>query len=104
MNRKEYDAWLTHTEASKEKWQMDEIAYHNHGDCLFYKGGTTGSFIWITKTGYVMIGDYEDAIPHIGEAAFSTRWHKQFAGREEALAYVLERAGIPFLKELFSTI
>ena len=93
-----FEAWKIETESSKLLWVMDQVTFHNRVDLLFFRGGTDGTYIEISKGGFVSIGYYEGAIPHIGEAMFIKKHGKQLAGdQDKALARVVETLGLPFL-------
>jgi hypothetical protein len=67
---------------------------------LFYRGGKKGIYIEIDKTGELIMGVYEDAIPHIGEASFKIQHRKIFNSQEEALQRVQYALGADFFIEL----
>jgi len=98
MTQKEYDQWKRETAKSRSSWTMDQVSFHNRGDLLFFRGGEDGTYIEIRKDGFVSVGYYEGAIPHIGEAIFLKKHGKQLADdRDKALARVVETMGMPFL-------
>ncbi len=90
MTQGELKAWIAHTAESKQRWMLDHIRLHNHGEYLYYFGGEDGHYVWIDKTGEFRVGDYEGAYPHIGEAIFHTKFVKQFPSKEAAYARLIE--------------
>jgi hypothetical protein len=102
MTQQEYDAWMQETKRSEGKWMLDEIQLYNHKRYLFYKGGTNGQYVEITKEGLLTVGIYEGAIPHIGEAFFKRKAKKQYTNQSEALKAAIELGGMDFLIDLCS--
>jgi uncharacterized protein DUF6011 len=101
MTPEEYKSWYAETMASTDTWKRDRIFEHNEKLEVFaFIGGVAGSFISLSSTGFVRIGTYADAIPHIGDAFFNNLWEKQFADKSEALAMLTERGGLCFLLDL----
>ena len=69
MNKAEFEAWKQHTESSKRDWTLDPVHNGQNGqDYLFHRGGVNGQFIMVSL-GLAKIGNYEGALPHIGEAS-----------------------------------
>lgn len=58
--------------------------------------------MWITKGGRLMVGTYEDAIPHIGDATFSIKAEHQCKDFNEGFEYACRLGGANFLRDLFS--
>jgi len=125
MNKAEFDAWTKETKFSERSWRRDTITgensklYASHPEWfkgkppkereLFYKGGVDGVYIEIEGDGTVSVGEYEGAIPHIGEAMFSVKHCNKpmYRGKpaenlSEGFAAICERLGIQFLIELFT--
>lgn len=100
MNKQEFEAWLAVTQASKDRWILDYVTYHNRGDLLFYTGGQSGNYIEIAADGTATIGTYEGALPHIGEALFQPKHTRKFESRDAAFARVSEALGVQFLIDL----
>jgi len=92
MDKTEFDAWKLVTKNSENEWQLDRVTYHNRGDMLFYKGGVDGIYLRVDSDGTVAIGNYQGALPHIGEAAFTVIHSNKVAdSAEEALSAVLPK-------------
>jgi hypothetical protein len=89
----EFEAWTRETAASKWEWKVDEILLANRGELLAYKGGSSGQFVQVDKTGLVSVGSYEDAIPHIGEALFKVSNRIQIENFGAASARLFELMG-----------
>jgi hypothetical protein len=128
MTRNEFDAWIKETKFSERKWRRDYITgensrlYAGHPEwfkCgvkpiereLFYKGGVDGVYIEIRGDGTVTVGEYEGAIPHIGEAVFTIKhsnkplYHgKPASTLSEGFVAITERLGLGFLIDLFSRV
>jgi hypothetical protein len=101
MTKDEFDKWMEETKGSRRRWTVDQVRLHNHGEYLFYKGGVDGIFIEVQRGGSVLIGEYEGAIPHIGEALFKVEHMQKVADTvSAALVHTLERLGLTFLMEL----
>jgi len=100
MTQVEYDRWKMETSKSQFSWVMDQTTFHNRGDLLFFRGGEDGTYINISIDGFVSVGYYEGALPHIGEAMFIKKHGKQLADdQDKALARVVETMGMPFLMD-----
>lgn len=99
MTKQEFEAWKRHTEASRHHWQVDEVMRHN-GYYMIYKGGSSGQFITIDKTGRAAVGTYTDAVPCISDGCFVEQHSRQFANQDEALKVLVERAGLSFLLDI----
>ena len=107
MNKAEFEVWKQHTETSKNKWILDHIHDGVHSNTyLFYRGGVDGKFIQIDKDveGIVTakIGNYEGAIPHIGEASFKTVYSNEFGSTNDAFLALVHRGGLTFLKDFIT--
>lgn len=103
MTEEEFRGWTEVTERSAQHWQSDLIA-ESRDEYLFYRGGNNGLYIAIDRTGHLRLGDYEGAIPHIGEASFKITFQKQFDNREAAVKRILEAGGADFLLEITGLI
>ncbi len=101
MTRGEFEDWKRITERSTNKWTLDEVTQHNRGSYLFYKGGIDGNYIRV-ENGRASIGNYEGALPHIGEACFIELYANTFENNDVAIQRLIETGGLPFLVELFS--
>lgn len=100
MTKEEFELWKAETAKSQNKWQIDPI-HNKPTDTLIYKGGQDGFFVNIHNN-KVVLGKYEGAMPHIGEALFKPIGVVECKDNNEAWKRLLERANIPFLKDLFS--
>lgn len=104
MTIKEYENWMNITESSKYRWMHDECQSHNHGIELFYKGGVNGEYVEITPEGDLMIGSYEGAYPHIGEAFFDIKAKKNYGTKANAIQAAIEKGGMLFLISFLRSI
>lgn len=93
MDRKEYDAWIEETNKSKFSWQMDQVAWNNRTEMLFYCGGADGQ---------LTMGRYEGAIPHIGEAMFKIEGRKNYIDQEDAFERLCNFGGMGILRAFFN--
>lgn len=102
MTQQEFEQWQAVTESSQYQWVEDEPTRLNDRGALYYIGGESGLYMWITKEGRLMMGTYEDAIPHIGEATFSIKAEHQCKDFNEGFEYACRLGGANFLRDLFS--
>lgn len=65
-------------------------------------GGESGAFMRITAEGNLMVGTYEGAFPHIGEACFINKAEHKFKDFNEGFQYACQLGGIKFLSDLCS--
>ena len=100
--RHNFAAWLTVTESSRFRWVEDEIVRLNGRGAMYYTGGEDGIYMRIYNDGKLEAGDYEGAIPHIGEAFFKPAVAKQFDTYSEAYTRAMEAGGKQFLVDMFS--
>ncbi len=101
MNKQEFKAWKAHTEASKYGWQLDPVHNGRNGqNFLFHRGGVNGQFVEVCDGGLVTVGNYEGALPHIGEASFTPLYFKECSDTTHALNVLTNSAGLPELAEL----
>jgi len=98
-----FAAWLAVTESSRFKWVEDDIYRLNGRGAMYYTGGEDGIYMRIQQDGTLEAGNYEGAIPHIGEAMFTVALIKQFASFSEAYKAAMESGGKQFLVDMFST-
>ena len=49
---------------------FDEVTRMNGRGFLYYSGGESGIDMRVTRDGSLQVGNYEGAIPHIGDALF----------------------------------
>lgn len=101
MDKQEYTAWQAVTKSSETRWMVDEVQWLNAKRILCYKGGEDGVYIEADPDGKVTIGNYEGALPHIGEALFFPK-HSKVMGQDasEAFGKVTEKLGLGFLVNL----
>lgn len=100
MTKQEFENWQEVTAQSKYAWQSDPIRKLNGNGALFYTGGEDGCYMSIDPTGLLMIGTYEGAVPHIGEACFRVKAKKQYPSYNDALSKATEIGGIKFLTDI----
>ena len=104
MTEKEFQYWTAKTQSSSDKWTEDEIYRLNGRGAFYYIGGAEkGTYIKIQNDGLVEGGKYEDAFPHIGDAAFYESFRKQYDTFNDAFTAVMEAAGKKFLVDMFSS-
>lgn len=101
MTKPEYARWLAWTLSAAARWTVDPIHNgRNEADLLIHKGSPeTGAFINI-RNGELSLGNYTDAVPHIGEAAFKVGAKRQFGSNADAIKYAIEHGGMTFLREI----
>lgn len=97
MTPAEFAAWKAETDKSKHQWRLDPIQMANHNTMLAYRGGENGSYVEIDETGLLSLGQYEGALPHIGEAMFTERFKRQYSSFGAAFADCVEAGGLQFL-------
>ena len=98
MDASEFEGWKKETEKSKDFWSVDKIHNGAEGqDLLLYKGGASGHYAAFSPDGWVQLGSYEHAVPHIGEACFSPLNSHQFASMQEAVDRFTRALGPSFL-------
>ncbi|MDR0905261.1 MAG: hypothetical protein LBN00_03655 [Oscillospiraceae bacterium] len=102
MTDEEAALWTARTESSRYRWTEDEIVSLSKRGAMYYLGGVDGFYMRIEKDGLLTVGDYEGAIPHIGEAFFTIRATKQYKNFDAAFTAVLELGGKKFLVDMFS--
>ena len=101
MTLQEFKAWKAETAKSRGRWLLDPVNCGERGrDMLFYRGGESGKFVSIDAAGGVRLGDYDGAVPHIGEAFFVVKAEKRYANRDEAIARMVEAGGLQLLGAL----
>ena len=72
MIKDEIKAYLALTESSRSQWTENEIYWLNSHGAKYYRSGENGVYIKIQQNVGLEIGNYEGAIPHIGEAIYQT--------------------------------
>ena len=102
MTRQEYERWQAVTQSSQFRWTEDEIYRLNGRGALYYYGGEDGIYVRIQKDGKLEAGNYEGAIPHIGEAVFKPAVQRQCQDYSEAFTLAMEAGGKQFLVDMFS--
>lgn len=88
MDQREFEHWQAVTSGSRHMWVEDAVTRMNGRGCLYYSGGESGIYMRITQDGMLQVGNYEGAIPHIGEALFRP-------GRRENAAVSARRSSLP---------
>ena len=92
MNKAEFEAWKNETSLSKKQWILDQVHNgENSPQHLFYRGGENGQYVSVLR-GHVAIGNYEGAVPHIGEAFFKPLYTKEFDSTKEAFEVLVNKA------------
>lgn len=84
MTKQEFERWQTITQNSQFRWTEDEIYRLNGRGAFYYHGGEDGIYLKIQKDGMLEAGNYEGAIPHIGEAFFAPVVQRQCRDFNEA--------------------
>lgn len=90
------------TSSSQYLWVQDTVSRLNGRGCLYYSGGELGIYMRITPDGTLQVGNYEGAIPHIGEALFKPGAERKCGSSSEALHLACELGGRKFLEDMFS--
>ena len=103
MTQKEFEYWQAVTGSSRHHWMEDPVTSLNGRGALYYTGGESGVYIRITEAGYLTVGTYEGAVPHIGEACFTKKAEHTFQDFNEGFQYACQLGGIKFLADLFSS-
>ncbi|MDR0851742.1 MAG: DUF4314 domain-containing protein [Clostridiales Family XIII bacterium] len=101
MDEQEFKAWQAVTESSRNRWTEDEIFRLNGRGLFYYIGGENGVYIRIENDGTFSAGDYEGAVPHIGDAFFSEKIKKKYETMNDAFKAAAEAGGIKFLTDMF---
>lgn len=101
MTKNEFETWSHFMKASKGKWVLDPVHNGQQGrEILLYvvsqNDHTTGVFIRIMDR-HVEAGSFCNAVPHIGEALFTSHWSKTFSSKNEAVTRLFEKLGHSFL-------
>ena len=102
MTRKEFERWQAVTQNSEFRWTEDEIYRLNGRGAFYYHGGEDGIYIKIQKDGMLEAGNYESAIPHIGEAFFEPVVQRQCKDFNEAYKIAMEAGGKQFLIDMLT--
>jgi hypothetical protein len=102
-SERNFDAWMAVTESSSRRWTEDEIYNFNGHGSLYYIGGENGMYMRIQKDGTLEAGNYEGAIPHIGEALFKPAVTRKFENYSAAFTKALNAGGKKFLVDMFSS-
>jgi hypothetical protein len=97
-----FAAWKAVTESSRFRWVEDEIYRLNGRGAMYYTGGDDGIYMRIDKDGTLEAGNYEGAVPHIGEAFFAPVVTKQYDSFSAAFTAAMEAGGKQFLVDMFS--
>jgi len=102
MNATETENWTKAMRAARGRWTVDPIHNgQNNRRLLMHLSNTSdhtkGLFVTVEQDGHATAGTFEDAIPHIGEAAFAIKWSHKFTNQTEAISKLAERLGIAFL-------
>jgi len=90
------------TLSSRYRWVEDEIYRLNGRGAMYYTGGEDGVYMRINKDGKLEAGNYEGAIPHIGEAFFKPAVTKNYDSFSDAYKAAMEAGGKQFMVDMFS--
>ena len=102
MDQSEFEHWQAVTSSSQYLWVEDAVTRLNGRGCLCYSGGESGIYMRITPDGTLQAGNYEGAIPHIGEALFKPGAERKCGSFNEAFQLACELGGRKFLADMFS--
>jgi len=102
MTKQEYERWQAVTQSSQFRWTEDEIYRLNGHGTFYYHGGEDGIYMKIQNNGMLEAGDYEGAIPHIGEAFFKPVVQRQCKDFNEAYTTAMEAGGKQFLIDMLT--
>lgn len=103
MYPEEFENWQKITASSSRRWVEDAATRLNGRGLLYYSGGKSGIYMRITKDGVLQAGEYEGAIPHIGEALFKVKAERKCSSFDEAVTLALKAGGREFLADMFSS-
>lgn len=102
MYPEEFEHWQKITASSLHRWVEDAATRLNGRGLLYYSGGKSGIYMRITKDGVLQAGEYEGAIPHIGEALFTVKAERKCGSFDEAFTLALKAGGREFLADMLS--
>jgi len=102
MTKQEYERWQAVTQSSQFRWTEDEIYRLNGRGAFYYHGGEDGIYMKIQNDGMLEAGNYEGAIPHIGEAFFEPVVQRQCKDFNEAYTTAMEAGGKQFLIDMLT--
>lgn len=102
MTQREFEYWQAVTAESTRRWVEDSITRLNGNGALYYTGGKDGIYMSLSPDGKLMVGTYEGAIPHIGEAMFKRGAEHQYADFNSAFEAACQLGGKQFLVDMFS--
>lgn len=99
MDAQEYKAWSDYMKLCRGWWTLDPIhdGINAHDLLVFFANPVhpdEGVYISVSRTGLVDAGKFDSAVPHIGDAVFTSFWQKQYPSFIDAAAVVLERTGV----------
>lgn len=103
MNAKEFESWTQSMKHNRGHWKVDPVhdgSKDSGKSLLLYKtkddDHTSGEYISVVEN-QVHAGQFEGAVPHMGEALFKSLWSQEFKSYNEALTTVVERVGVSLL-------
>lgn len=102
MTKQEFERWQAITQNSQFRWTEDEIYRLNGRGTFYYHGGEDGIYLKIQKDGMLVAGNYEGAIPHIGEAFFAPVVQQQCRDFNEAYTVAMEAGGKQFILDMLT--
>ena len=100
MTNQDIEMWMRFTESSRFQWRSDPI-FESRGEYMFFYGGSkVGVYMHIDKTGTMTLGEYQDAVPHIGDALFCAHGEVPYRSQDEAFQHAVTIGGCRFLKDM----
>jgi hypothetical protein len=102
MTEQEFADWIAKTRGSLHRWTEDEIVRLNRRGAMYYLGGEDGIYLRIHADGRLEFGSYEGAVPHIGEASFTTLAERKHEDFNAAFTAAIQLGGKQFLVDMFS--
>ena len=102
MTEQEFAYWTAKTQSSRHRWTEDEIVRLNGRGAMYYLGGEDGIYLRIHTDGRLEFGSYEGAVPHIGEAFFTTLVERKHEDFNAAFTAAIRLGGKQFLVDMFS--
>lgn len=96
MDENELKAWTDFTDGSADRWTVDPVHDGSREDLLLFVGGRSGRFIHAYHEDMI-VGRYEDAVPHIGEASFTVLYREAHGSYGKVLARISELYGSGFI-------
>jgi|GEM_PF-1797568 len=102
LMRQEQKPWMAVTKSNEHQWVEDEVYRLNGHGTMYYTGGEDGIYIRIQTDGTLEAGNYEGAIPHIGDATFMPVVTNRYESYSLAFQAAIEAGGKQFMADMFS--